>query len=100
MKSYECYLLTIPVDEAIGLSGDYDTLVWAESPARAAEIAAGIIDWEDDVTTQDMQEARENVVIDEESREISYFWVHSKIEYSASEQDLTGWMKEKTGGER
>ena len=42
MKSYECYLLTIPVDEETDLSGDYDTLVWAESPARAAEIAGGI----------------------------------------------------------
>ena len=100
MKSYECYLLTIPVDEETDLSGDYDTLVWAESPARAAEIAAGIIDWEDDVTTQDMEQAREIVVIDEESREISYLWVHSKIKYSASEQELAGWMKEKKGGER
>ncbi len=74
MKSYECYRLTIPADEAIGLSGDYDELIWSESPARAAEIAAGIFDYEENITAEDMEQAREIVVIDEESRELSYFW--------------------------
>lgn len=94
MPSYECWLINQDDDGANieFLDLDPDVLVLASTPYIAAQIAAKQIDWDDDVSYRSMEDARSILVVDEDSRECWFFWVHSKVEYSPSQQEIEGWM--------
>lgn len=94
MPRYECWLIHEDEfgDYVKTLEDDHDVLVFASTPYIAAQIAAKEIDWDDDISYRSMEVARSILVVDDESRECWFFWVHSKVEYSPSQQELDGWM--------
>lgn len=94
MPSYKCWFVHEDEfgDYAETLGDDHDVLVHASTPYIAAQVAAKEIDHNDNVLYQSMAFARPILVVDDKSRECWFFWVHSHVEYSPSQQKLEGWM--------